>query len=389
MGGGDDKDYFTASKRTFNNVNQWFDFSQFKQTHEQAGYPLLLAWVHQLAGDSLYHRKALNVFFFLLLAQVWFAIGNQVGGRRLAFLYVYGVLLATPLWYYWIFLFKDMTIIFLQSLFILGLLRSVSHNTIVRGYGLIMISTIMTIPFRSKLAVVNLAALAGASIMRAGSRRSFMGTIMKVTVTASIILALLAVGRNPQLLGTLGVSGEHRSLDMTSMQATVEFSERSRSTQFSNVLMFPILYVIGEVAAFNPKSWEGMGGASLRGVFVIPWIYLGVPLFMNGAWMILRHKQYFAEGKYSSANTSTTNFIKPVILQRSHFLVLLMFVLIYAGVAWTSADTTRWRMPALPPMVAIAGFAWMTMNKRKRFQMLLSWGMLISISLIIYYTVLR
>jgi hypothetical protein len=66
-----------------------------------------------------------------------------------------------------------------------------------------------------------------------------------------------------------------------------------------------------------------------------------------------------------------------------------MFVLIYAGVSWESGDTGRWRMPAMPPMVAIAGFAWVTMNTQQRFGMLLGWGLLLSVSLIAYYAVLR
>ena len=75
--------------------------------------------------------------------------------------------------------------------------------------------------------------------------------------------------------------------------------------------------------------------------------------------------------------------------ERAHLLVLLLFVLIYAGVAWGSANTTRWQMPAMPLMVAIAGFAWVTMNTQQRFGMLLGWGLLFSVSLIVYYAVLR
>lgn len=67
VGAGDDEDYYRASKRSFRDLNDWFDLTQFRATHEQGGYPLLLSWVHQWAGDSLYHRKALNVFFFLCL----------------------------------------------------------------------------------------------------------------------------------------------------------------------------------------------------------------------------------------------------------------------------------------------------------------------------------
>lgn len=82
-GAGDDEDYYRASKRSFRDLSNWFDLTQFRATHEQGGYPLLLSWVHQWAGDSLFHRKALNVFFFLMLAVVWFEIGRITGGQTL------------------------------------------------------------------------------------------------------------------------------------------------------------------------------------------------------------------------------------------------------------------------------------------------------------------
>ena len=264
-GAGDDKDYFTVSKRSFNSVSDWFDLRQFKGTHEQAGYPLLLSWVHQFAGDSLYHRKALNVFFFLMLALVWFGIGRQIGGRRLGFVFASGVLLTTPLWFYWIFLFKDMAITFLQSVFILGLVQSLSHRSVARGYGWIVLSTVLTIPFRSKLALVNLAALAGATLLRTGSRRSWKSALLKVAMTGGIILSILIAGRNPEILHQLGVAGEHRSLDPESLQA--DFEERSRSAKFTNALKFSLLYLMGEVVAFNPRSWGNVGHALIHGTF--------------------------------------------------------------------------------------------------------------------------
>lgn len=388
-GSGDDKDYFNVSKRSFNTVSDWFDLRQFKWTHEQAGYPLLLSWVHQFVGDSLYHRKALNVFFFLMLALVWFGIGRQIGGRRLGFVSAAGVLLTTPLWFYWIFLFKDMVITFLQSVFILGLVQSLSHRSVARGYGLIVLSTVLTIPFRSNLALVNLAALAGAALLRTESRRSWKSALLKVAMTGGIILSILIAGRNPEILHQLGVTGEHRSLDTESVQAEFEFRGRSRSAQFTYALMFPLLYLMGEVVAFNPRSWEDVGAPLIRGLSMVPWIYVGVPLFVTGTWMIVRQQRSREGAVHMSAGKGGDPLIDPVRPERAHLLILLMFVLIYAGVAWFSADTTRWRMPAMPPMVAIAGFAWVTMNTQQRFGMLLGWGLLLSVSLIVYYAVLK
>ena len=388
-GGGDDKGYFTASKRSFNSVSDWFDLRQFKETHEQAGYPMLLSWVHQFVGDSLYHRKAVNVFFFLMLALVWFGIGRHIGGRRLGFVFASGVLLTTPLWFYWIFLLKDMAITFLQSLFILGLVQSLSHRSVARGYGLIVLSTVLTIPFRSQLALVNLAALAGATLLRTGSRRSWKSTLLKVAMTGGVFLGILIVGMNPEILHQLGVTGEHQSLDTESVQAEFEFRGQSRSAKFTNALKFPLIYLMGEVAAFNPRSWGKVDAHLIRGLSMVPWIYVGVPLFVTGTWMILRQQRFREGAVHISAGQEGDPLVDPVRPERAHLLVLLMFVLIYAGVSWVSADTTRWRMPAMPPMVAIAGFAWATMNKQQRFGMLLGWGLLLSVSFIAYYAVFK
>jgi hypothetical protein len=388
-GGGDDKAYFTVSRRSFNSVSAWFDLQQFKGTHEQAGYPLLLSWVHQFVGDSLYHRKAVNVFFFLMLALVWFEIGKQIGGQRLGFVFASGVLLTTPLWFYWIFLLKDMTITFLQSLFILGLIQSLSHRSVARSYGLIVLSTILTIPFRSQLALVNLTALVGATILGMGSARSWKSSFLKVAMIGVMFLSLLVVGKNPEILNQLGVRGEHQALDTESVRAEVEFRGRSRTAQFTNALMFPLLYLLGEVAAFNPRVWGDVSTALIRGLSMVPWIYVGVPLFVTGTWMIVRRQRFHQGAEQISAGQGEDHRVAHVRPARAQLLVLLMFALIYAGVSWVSADTTRWRIPAMPSMVAIAGFAWVTLSMPQRLGMLIGWGLLLSVSLIVYYSVLK
>lgn len=388
IGAGDDEDYYRASKRSFRDLSDWFDLTQFRATHEQGGYPLLLSWVHQWAGDSLFHRKALNVCFFLMLAVVWFEIGRIIGGKPLGFISAVGVIVATPLWFYWLFLFKDMAITFLQSLFILGLIQTMTQKGVTRGYSLVGVSTILTLPFRSKLALVNLVALAGGNLVTAERRRSLVTTFMKVVLTAGLALLILILGTNPKLLQKLGVAGEHRTLDSESVRAEIEQRERSRSAQFTNVLMFPLLYLVGEVAAFNPRSWERSDASLIRSICMVPWIYIGVPLFLKGVWLILRPRGKLVVQGVAHTERSAEQSARATA-ERAPLLLLLMFVLIYAGVAWASADTTRWRMPALPPMVAISGFAWMSLNTPRRLSLLLGWGLCLSISLITYYAVLR
>lgn len=388
-GSGDDKDYFNASKQTFNSLNDWFDVQRYKQTHEQAGYPLLLAWVHQFVGDSLYHKKAVNILTFLLIALTWFQIGMKIAGRRLAFTCAVGVLLMTPLWFYWMFLFKDMVITFLQSIFILGVVQSLSNRSVGKGYLLIALSTILVIPFRSKLALINLVALAGAVILGLRSPSSWNVILLRVVMAGAIIVSILVVGKNADLLREMGVAGEHRSLDSQSVEAEFESRGQTRAVMFANAVKFPFLYLVGEVAAFNPKSWERGKISLIRGLSMVPWIVVGLPFFAVGTWNVLWPRKFSEIALRTSLQREGTHYSGPMIPERTHMLVLLMFVLLYAGVAWVSADTTRWRMPAMPAMGAIAGFAWIAMHKQQRLLMLLSWGFILSIFLIVYYAVLR
>ena len=295
----------------------------------------------------------------------------------------------TPLWYYWMFLMKDMAITFLQSLFILGLVQSLSPRSAARGYGWIVLSTVLTIPFRSQLALVNLVALAGATLLRTGSRQSWKTSFVKVAMTSVVFLGILILGMNPEILQQLGVRGEHQGLDTESVQAEFEFKGQSRSAKFTNALKFPIIYLMGEVDAFNPRSWGDMNAHLMQGISWVPWIYVGVPLFVTGTWMMLRQKRFREGGLHTSVGQDQNPLVDPVRPERAHLLVLLIFVLIYAEVSWQSGDTTRWRMPGMPPMVAIAGFAWVTMNTQQRFGMLLGWGLLLSVSLIVYYAVFK
>lgn len=388
-GNGDDQDYLNASKQTFNSLSDWVDVRRYKRTHEQAGYPLLLAWAHQFVGESLYHKKSLNVLLFLMIAVTWFKIGLEIGGRRLAFVCAMGVLLMTPLWFYWMFLLKDMAITLLQSIFILGVIQSLSSRAAVKGYFLIAMSTLLLIPFRSKLALVNLVVLAGATILQMGSLQSWKGSLLRVVMSGGIIVSILVVGRNAELLREMGVAGEHRALDSQSVQAEFDYRGQTRMAIFANIVKFPFLYLVGEVAALNPRSWDEGGSGLIRGLSMVPWIAVGLPLFTVGTWNMLRPQKYSEVAMRLSSKSQEGQHSGPGKPERVHLLVLLMFVLIYAGVAWVSADTTRWRMPAMPAMGAIAGFAWITMNGQQRLWTLGVWGLMLSAFCIAYYAVFR
>jgi hypothetical protein len=380
--GGDDKSYFEISKRTFKGFSDWFDLKQFKFVKEQPGYPLLLSWVHQFTGDSLFHRKALNVLLFLLLALVWFVIGKKIGGSHLAFVFVIGILLATPIWFYWFFLLKDIVIVLLQSLLILGLVNIMSGKLRVQGYGVVALSTVLLIPFRSLLAFANLAALASTTFLHPKSLRSAKGFLLKLLMALVMISCLLIIGQSSQFTQQFGVGGEgRRTLSYDAVQWQIKFFEKIRP---NNLFKFTLSYLVGEIAAFNPKSWSGMSAYLMRGLLMLPWIYIGLPLFLMGVTMIFRKKKA-SVGNQGIAESNDASGFEAIAPDRAYLMLFLIFVLIYACVSFLSGDTTRYRLPSIPPMIAISGFAWVNMEKTRRFGILLGWGFFLSVFLVLYY----
>jgi hypothetical protein len=382
--GGDDRSYFDASIRDFDNAEDWFDLTQFEGTHEQGGYPLMMSWVHQFSGGSLIHRKALNVALFLLTVQVWFSIGNIIAGQRYGFACAMAVMAATPLWFYFAFLLKDMTIVFLQSLFLLGAVRVIRAQSPFDGYVIVALSTLAVLPFRSALAFLNVAILGLSVLLRPGSRLLSMGGIRAYILAGAVIGSILFVGTQEDLLDKLGVRGPGRMLDAESVEFGIEMRERVSLDLRQNPVRFVLVYLVGEVAAFNPSSWSGDQSQLLRGATVIPWVYIGLPLFVMGAMAIVR--------KGSKITSSHRNVVAPVrtmTIDRRYFMMLLAFVGAYAVVSWLTGDTTRWRMPSFPPMLAIAAFAWVSKGSSKCWTALVLWGAVLTAFVVGYYTIVK
>src|ERR1044071_3148186 len=388
--GGDDLDYFYASSQSFSSLGDWFDTARYASSHEQAGYPLLLAWVDHFSGDSLYYRKALNVFFMLEIVVVWFSIGNAVGGSRLAFIYAWGMIFATPLWFYWFFLLKDLAIVLLQSIFVLGLIRFISSERGFRGYGLIALSTIAVIPFRSMLAVLNILLFVACMFVRRRSVTSSASFAARLVVAASLVLGLWAFVSQPGAMGTLGVTGGDRALSMEGILAQLERAERDRQSVGYDPLLFPVLYLVGETNALNPNNWAWVEAEQLRPLSMVPWILAGLPFFLAGAGMMLRRTrawQRFASlVRHHGRHANSENF---TARQTDSLLVLLAFILAYAVLGWLNGTTVRWTLPAIPAMISIAGFAWANMSKRMRIRLLTSFDLSFLTLAVGYYLVLK
>jgi len=313
-----------------------------------------------------------------------------IGGKRLAFIYAYAILLATPLWYHWLFLLKDMAITLLQSIFILGLILFVSGEHRFRGYAVIALSTLAVVPFRSVLAISNIALLVACMFLqgRSGTSGASFGT--RLMLVASLVVGLWLFSSQPGMMESLGVKGEDRALTAEGVVAQVERSETERQPFVQNPLMFSVLYLVGETNALNPANWGRFDLALLRPLSMVPWIFLGLPFFLAGVAMMLRRtrawKVFASGGRHNDDRGAGEDFGRG---QSSSLLVLLAFIVAYAAVGWLSGTTVRWTLPAIPAMVGIAGFAWANMNRHARIRLLTAFDFPVLTLIFIYYLGLK
>jgi hypothetical protein len=435
--GGDDYNYFQSSLRELPTLGSWFNLNQFP-AFEQGGYPLVLTWVNQFADDSLVARKGLNVLFYLLIAIVWYEIGLEMGGRRFARAFSLAILLGSPFWTYWIYLLKDMTIVLLQSLFLLGVVRLVVLPHRNRGQWLLIITvTLLLIPFRIALVVLNSAVL-GATIVVLSHRSTFRKVLM-IAAGSFVLAGLYVAGSNAAALGALGVRGTGRSL--TQLQLSYEaltqqtLSEQRKFAGVRGALVFPVLFIIGETTGFRPnEAFRTFGPEAgrdivLRGVVAVPWIFFGTPFFTFGLLRLLRRHRGSVRGAITSpshvevlstvhsgtraasswavsvptsiarriggdisAPRETPQSSLPQLATFDHsqnerraWIPLLFFLGVYAVVAWVVRDTTRWRMPAFPVMLAIAVNGMLFLSARRRVLVAASWTAMLTFALVIYY----
>ena len=390
-GGGDDKNYYEVSKRNLDSFEDWFDFSYVHKRTEQGGYGLLLTWAGQFVGDDLFLRKALNISFYLILSVAWYSIGMKIGGRRLAYVLLPGILLASPLWYYWMFLLKDMTIVLLQSLFLMGAINFFAGADKNRSVIIVVISTLVIIPFRVYLVLVNLGVLiAGLLLTNKGIIKIAFSWRTLIILMASLIV--LIIGTNRQMLEKFGVKGKHRSLEVVNIERKMDGYNRAQQYMVKRDRMYfvkyPILIIIGETSGLNPRMWSKIDPGAIRGIAALPWIFLGSPFFLLGMANVFkrgRKDEIQKRGNDDIAEAGQTLGAS----RKKLLLIIMIFVFAYVAIAWISTDTTRWRMPVMPAMVFIAALGWVNMVPIKRLLFLSALGMPLSLFVLVYYFVLR
>jgi hypothetical protein len=383
--GGDDNGYFLSSCVEFDTLHDWFNLQQFSKTYAQPGYPLLNAWVHQFTGKSLLSRKFLNLSLFGLLAVWWAYTGQRLGGRKLSFAFGLSILLATPLWYYIFFLLKDMTITVLESLIIGSIMIYLSSRTLLQTSLISAASCFLLIPLRLPLVAFNFLALF-ASIISYYISAFGLGSKGRLLVLLFGALAFFAVnaGTQSEVVELLGISSENQ-IDYSRYQQRIDTMSSERKI---SKVAFPILYLIGEANAFNPKTWRGaIDSEAVRGLLWLPWTLLGLPLFFLGCVFIARgYWQRFPilSNTYDfSQNPEHRNFANGY---RVAVNPAVIFIIAFAALSWVIGDTTRYRIASIPPLFIIAATGYLWFPSSARFKVSLIWLVLTSTFIVIYYS---
>lgn len=390
----DDEGYYLYSFVDFARIEDWFNLRGFQATYEQSGYVLLLAWVNQFAGDSLYARKAMNLLIFFLVAIVWSLIGRRCGGDRVGLAFGFAILIGTPLWFYWAFILKDIMLVLLQSIFLLGAISIVQAAKAKRGYLLAIGATLATIPFRMPMVSLNVVMLVMLLAFIWLSRMS--GTASKFFTWVALLLAIggiLVVGRNPQYLLVFGVTTEGRRIDYAmqrEMIANLQEGQMLERQRDRSALMNAALYLVGETAGLKPEAWRLANPQSLRGLAMVPWIVFGIPLFLAGCWsIVLLRRESVPAKKTQHPPAILLRGNVGLILDRRALLLVALLAVVYWIVAILVSDTTRYRMPGFPAMLAIAAVGWLTYDTRQKQLLFLSWLSCLAFALALYWGVIE
>lgn len=374
--GGDDESYFRLCQVTFSRLSDFLDVGQFSYAAGQPGYMWLLAVFYQIVGSDLLAFKMVNLTAFLCTIPFWYRIGEDLESPALGTELSVLILCALPLWYYWALLLKDAVITLLQSAVICGVVGVSRRGWRVGSLLMIVVATLGLIPFRVHLVPLNAAFVAGAisiGVLRGGS--SLAAKITAVIGGAFTVVFALAVVANPVWLSAFGIVYEDRVLGTAAYEQQLFGGDAKGPGQIASFL---VVYVLSETGGLSPTSWSELTTSSVRGVLALPWILVGVPfLFFGFAWVLRPSED--ARGRGAIAR-----ILRSPIVNTPWAAVVLIFLL-YGVVTWISGDTTRWRLPGIPAMYAIAWQGWRVTEKRMRRLVLLGWVLSLGIGASAFY----
>lgn len=343
-GGGDDEDYFRLASQPHRSLSELLDISRFQGVMEQPGYPWLLSILNLVVEPDLLAYKLANLLVLTLVALTWYRIGFVLGDRGLGRAMAVGTLMLTPLWFYVFVLRKDLVVVLLQSLFLLGLVQQWKQNRW-GAWLLVSTATLLLLPFRTPLVLQNAAVATGSVILASSGPGRSKRRLWSLLLAIPVIVGLLAAAADLSILQSFGVFTEHRVVGSEAMWRTaLESGEASTMKR----ALFPFTYLFSDTSGLNPQTWIEFRPESLRGALALPWIFLVVPMFLRGIrWLAKRPiDTRRSSGLFGSLRDSR--------FMATPWAVLSIFVLSSVAISWTVGDATRWRLPDMPVILAIA-----------------------------------
>lgn len=372
--------YYHESLRNLETLRDWFDFSQFSA--RQGGYSLLVTWIGQIVGESLYFRVAVNIFFFLFISIVWFKIGLIINDKRLGYIFATGILLLTPLWYYWTTLSRELAVILLQSLFLMSLMAIYKNGESLKTNIVILIgSTFFLIPFRGPLVALNITVFI-LVILTMNYFQTYKISKFKITIIFLLFISIFYFFSNPDYMDALGAEKVESLYQLEAIGQRVE--RYGEGTGLISRLTFFLRLLFIEVQGFNPNAWSELNPNLLRGLLVIPWILFGLPFFLIGIFCFLRNLyKHIINKKNKLKIVNQGNIIHFDLI--FYWVILMIYLIIYTGALFFMDHTTRWAMPALTVMFAFAVYGWLSVSFRDKLLVFAGWSNLITLSFFIYH----
>lgn len=362
-GGGDDESYYLLANTPLGGLTGIVDLSKFTYWMEQPGYPWLLHVLNAFTGHNLVALKLLNLFFLILLALVWYRLGILLESQRFARRMVIIILCLTPLWYYVFFLLKDLSITLLQSLLLLFSVQ-LWHQLRLKALYKILLTLLGLSLFRTALILQSAMVLAGSLLAKVIGVKVRGSVILSLTIVFIFLLAALFALTDPDLMRNLGIQNIAR---VVGSYEFIESTLTDYNKESVSPATFPLLYLLSETSGLTARSWSQLDAGWLRGFLALPWIFFLIPFFLLGMRQLIRIPREIQPATSSFARLRQWRCIS------TPWSAVLLFVLSSFFISLKTGDTTRWRIPDMPMMAAIAVLGWSYATVRLRTQILKLW----------------
>jgi hypothetical protein len=373
---GDDIGYFHLADPPIDSIAKAIDLSRYKDSFEQPGYSWILSLLNGITGHDLVVYKLLNLFFLISLSLVWYRIGIYLESRRYARKIMIVILFLSPLWYYMLFLYKDMAIALIQSIFIYASIRYwISHD--LKSILMIIITSIFILIFRSPLIIQNGLVLLSGLIIRGYSEKKInKNRYIPLFVFIVITIGIGLIVTNSEYMVYFGIFSAQRVIGTVEMR---EGGLRLAEASQMNRSLFPLIYLFSETSGFSSRTWLKYDSTWVRGILALPWILFLVPFFLLGVNRFIKYRGNMAisDNIFNGLNKSN--------IMVTPWSLIVIYIIASASISWIVGDTTRWRISDMPMIASIAIYGWIYTSENIRKKILIWWVAIVSVLITIYY----